>query len=94
MTDLQYQALSKCVNSVKGARKGLVSEITGVENPRMALDAAQARLLRKMMRDPTALGDLWSGPRKLVYPAEVEEGTNWEGGREGVEGLWSALTGG
>jgi len=34
-----------------------------------------------MMQDPTALGDMWSGPGKAVYPAEVEEGTNWEAGR-------------
>jgi len=47
----------------------------------MALDAAQARLLGEMMRDPTALGGLWSGLGKPAYPAEVEEGTNWEAGR-------------
>jgi len=81
MIDLQYQALIKCVNSVKGAHKELVREIAGVESPRIVLDAAQVWLLGKMMRDPTTLGDLWSGPGKLVYPAEVEEGTNWEGGR-------------
>jgi len=45
--DLQCQALSKCVNAVRGARKELVCEITGVESPRMALDAAQSRLLEK-----------------------------------------------
>jgi len=33
------------------------------------------------MRGPTAPGDMWSGPGKPVYPAEVEEGTNWEAGR-------------
>jgi len=81
MIDLQYQTRPKCVNSVKGARKELVREIAGVESPRMALDAAQARLLGKMMRDPTTLGDLWSGPGLPVYPAEADEGTNWEGGR-------------
>jgi len=43
MVDLQCQALSKCVNAVRGARKELVSEIAGVEGPRMALDAAQAQ---------------------------------------------------
>jgi len=69
------------VNSVKGARKELVREIAGVESPKIALDAAQAQLLGKMMRDPTTLRDLWSGPGLPVYPAEVEEGTNWEGGR-------------
>ena len=47
----------------------------------VALDAAQARLLGKLMRDPTALGDLWSGPGMEVYLAEAEEGTNWEAGR-------------
>jgi len=47
----------------------------------MALDAVQARLLGKMMRDPAALGDMWSGPERAVYPAEVEEGKNWEVGR-------------
>jgi len=41
MTDLQYQALSKCVSAIKGARKELVSEIAGVESPKTALDAAQ-----------------------------------------------------
>jgi len=81
MIDLQYQALTKYVNSVKGARKELVREIAGVESLKMALDTAQARLLGKMMRDPTTLGDLWSGSGLPVYPAEVEEGTNWEGGR-------------
>jgi len=36
----------------------LVSQIAGVESLRMALDAAQARLMGKIMRDTTALGDL------------------------------------
>jgi len=81
MIDLQYQALTKCINSVKGACKELVREIAGVESPKIALDVAQARLLEKMMRDPTTLRDLWSGPGKLVYPAEVEEEVNWEGRR-------------
>jgi len=78
MIDLQCQALSKCVNAVRGACKELVSGIAGVESPRMALDATQAKLLGKMMR---GLRDMWSGPGKEVYPAEVEEGTNWERGR-------------
>ena len=81
MIDLPYQVLTKCVSSVKGAHKELVREIMGVESPRMVLDAAQARLLGKMMQDPITLEDLWSGPGKSVYPAETEEGTNWEGGR-------------
>jgi len=58
MVDLQCQALSKCVNAVRAACKELVSEVMEVESPRMALDAAQARLLGKLMRDPTALGDM------------------------------------
>ena len=32
---------------------------SGVGRPRMVLDAAQARLMGKMMRDPTMLGNLW-----------------------------------
>jgi len=48
---------------------------------REALDAAQAMLLGKLVRDPTALWDMWSGPGREVYPAEAEEGTNWEAGR-------------
>jgi len=66
------------VNAVRGARKELVSETAGVESPRMALDAAQARLLGKLMRDSTAL---WSDPWREIYPVEAEEGTNWEAGR-------------
>jgi len=62
----------------RGARKELVSEIAGVASPRMALDAGQARLLGEMMRDPTALGDLWSGPGREVYPVEAGEGMNWD----------------
>jgi len=81
MVDLQYQALTKYVNSVKGARKELVREIAAVESPRMALYAAQAHLLGKMMRDPTTLGNLWSGPGLPVCPAKLKKGTNWEEGR-------------
>ena len=78
IVDLQCQALSKCVNTVRGTRKELVSGIAGVGGPRIALDAAQARLLGKLMRDPIALGDMWAGPGREVYPAEAEEGPNWE----------------
>jgi len=46
-------------SATRGSRKELVSEIAGVESPRMTLDAAQARLMGKMIRDSTALGDLW-----------------------------------
>jgi len=41
---------------------------------------AQARLLAKMLRDPTALGDLWRGPG---YRQEMEG--EKLGGWEGVE---------
>jgi len=58
MVDLQNQALSKCVSATTGARKVLVSQVTGIESPWMALDAAQARLMDKMMTDPAVLGDL------------------------------------
>jgi len=47
----------------------------------MALEAAKARLLAKLMWDPTALGDMWAGPGREVYPAEAEEGPNWEAWR-------------
>ena len=50
--------MKKCVNATNGSKKELVSQIAGVESPRMALDAAQARLMGKIIRDTTALGDL------------------------------------
>ena len=75
------QALTKCINSIKEACNELVREIVGVESLKMALDAAQVRLLGKMMQDPTTLRELWSRPGKPIYPAEIEESTNWERGR-------------
>ena len=87
MVDLQCQGLSKCVDAVRGARKELLSEIAGVESPRMALDAAQARLLGKLMRDPTALGDR---PREGSIPSRSGRGDEL-GGREVVEGLWATV---
>lgn len=50
----------------------MVSQIAGVESPRMVLDAAQARLAGKMLRDPSALGDLWVDQED---ERNVEEGT-------------------
>ena len=44
-----------------------MSQIAG---PRMALDTAQARLMREMMRDPTALGGLWLENREPVKEGE------------------------
>ena len=68
--NLQYQSLGKCVSAVRGARKELVSGIAGVENPRMAVDAAQDRMMAKM------LGDLW---RVLgVAVGKDKKGTNLE----------------
>jgi len=91
MVDLQCQGLSKCVNAVRGARRELVSEIAGVENPRMALDAAQARLLGKLLRDPTALGDMWSGPGGKYTQQKRKRGRT---GRDNVEsdGLTSVMS--
>jgi len=90
---LQYQAMKKCVNATHGSKKELVSQIAGVESPRMALDAAQARLMGKIMRDTTALGDLMF---------EDGSGRNTEAGREwddfgqeytvGPDGFTSVLT--
>lgn len=59
---LQYQALKKCVNAVQGSRRELVSQIAGVESPKMVLDAVQARLAAKMMRDP--LSEICGSSRK------------------------------
>jgi len=71
----------------------LVSQIAGMKSPKMALDAAQARLIGKIMRDTTVLEDLM-----------FEDGTgrNMEAGREwndfgqeytiGPDGLTSLLT--
>jgi len=55
---LQYQALMRCTGATRGSRKELVSQIAGVESPSMAMDAAQSRLMGKILKDPTALGDL------------------------------------
>ena len=30
------------------------------------------------IRDPTALGDMWAGPGREIYPAKDEEGPDWE----------------
>jgi len=70
---LQYQALKKCVNVTHRSRIELLSQIAGVESPRMALDAAQASLMGKIMQDTTAVGD-------LIF--EDEKGRNTEEGRE------------
>jgi len=61
--------------------QGVCQWVHGVGGLRMALDAAQARLLGTLMRDPTALADMWAGPGREVYAAEAEEGPNWEAWR-------------
>jgi len=70
---LQYQALKKCVNVTHGSKMELVSLIAGVESPRMALNAAQARLMGKIMRDTTAL-------EALIFDDGI--GRNEKAGRE------------
>jgi len=80
MVDLQCQALSKCMNTVRRTQR----EIAGVESPRTALDAAQALLLGKMMRDPAALGDMWMGPGKDIYRGRIG---SW-GGRKDCSLQW------
>jgi len=90
---LQYQALKKCVNATHGSRIKLVSQIVGVESPRIALDAAQARLMRKIMRYTTAIGDLMFEDEK---ERNREEGGGWDYfGQEytiGPDGFTSVLT--
>ena len=72
---LQYRALNKCVNATHGSRRKLVSQIAGVESPRMALDTAQARVMGKLIKDPLYMDDLWKddGRRKCL-----EEGRVWD----------------
>ena len=80
--DPQYQVLSKCVSVTRGARKELVSQIAGVESPRMALDVGR---WVEMMRDPTALADLLLENGESVK--EGEKGRNVEAGRG-----WATIT--
>lgn len=51
-----------------------MSQIAGVESPRMALDAAQARLAGKLVRDLEALDDLW----KNDLERNAEDGRAWD----------------
>lgn len=69
---LQYQALKKCVNATHGSKRELINQIGGAESPRMVRAAAQARLMGKIMRDTSTLGDLLN---------EDEKGRNREEGR-------------
>ena len=41
-----------------GSRGDLVSQIAGVETSRIALDVAQARVMGKLIRDPSYMDDL------------------------------------
>jgi len=45
MEKLQYQCLKKCVNATHSSRRELVSQRAGVKSLRIALDAAQARVM-------------------------------------------------
>ena len=67
--------MKKCVNATHGSRRELVSQIAGVESLRMALDAAQARVMEKVMRDPSYIDDLWKddGSGRCI-----EEGRTWD----------------
>ena len=56
---LQYQAIKKCINTTQGSRRELVSQITRVESPRLSIDAVQARVMGKLIRDPSYIDDLW-----------------------------------
>ena len=55
---MQYQALKNFVNLTHGSKRELVSQIAGVESPRMVLDAAQARMMGKLMRDLSYMYDV------------------------------------
>ena len=58
LNQLQYQALRKATMTAKGSRMTTVNDIAGVEDPKVILEEAQARLMRKIMVNPEALGDL------------------------------------
>ena len=72
---LKYQALKKCVYATHRAKRELVSQIAVVESPRMALDAAQARVIGKLIRDPSYMDDLWKDDRSGRC---VEEERTWD----------------
>ena len=57
------------------SRRELVSQIVEVKTPRLALDAVQARVMRKLMRDPLYMDDLWKddGSRRCI-----DEGRTWD----------------
>ena len=45
-----------------------MSQIAGVESPRMALDVAQAGVMKKVIKDPSYMHDLWKddGSRRCI----------------------------
>jgi len=90
---LQYQALKKCVNATNGSKIELVSQIAGVESPKVALDAAQARLMGKIMRDTTTLEDLMFDDKTGRIAERGREYNDF--GQEytvGLDGFTSVLT--
>lgn len=60
---------------IHGSKIELVSQIVAVESPRIAVDAAHARLIGKMIRDTTAMGDLIFLNDK---GSKAEEGREWD----------------
>ena len=58
-----------CVDTTDVSRRELVSQIVGVETPRIALNAAQARVMSEMMGNQVAMEGIWR---------IVEEGRQWD----------------
>ena len=55
--------MKKCINITHSFRRELVSQIVEVESVRIVLDSAQAEVIRKLMRDPSYMNDLWKDNR-------------------------------
>ena len=52
-----------------------MSQIAGVESLRMALDAVQARVMGKLMRDLLYMDELWKDDRSRRC---IKEGRTWD----------------
>ena len=80
--------LKKCVGAPHGASRKLVSQIASVESPATTLDAQQARLMGKLMRNPDTISDLID-----LNPQNKGSGRGWdEVGRKAGKGYESILT--
>ena len=55
---LQYQALKKYIDAKHASKGEPVSQIAGVESLRIMLNAAQARILVKLIRNPSYMDNL------------------------------------